>query len=87
MNITLNELTEQAETLINQMHELFLRNVPQKGNTADDCCAVELTNKLMELQQIISSMSQDDLTPDDDWLIINQLSGFVYEQPECAEAV
>lgn len=79
MNITLNELTEQTETLINKMHELFLRHVPQKGNTADECCAVELNNKLLELQQIVSAMNQDDLIPDEDWVLINHLAGFVYE--------
>lgn len=77
MALQLNELTAQSEALIEQLHMLFLNNVPQKGNTSEDCCLVALTSAILELQHLVGGIEEQDLVPDDDWLNINLLSGFV----------
>lgn len=80
MKISLNELNTQSEALIEQLHTLFLQNVPQKGNSGEDCCLVAITNALLELQHLVSGIEQQDLVPDADWLDTNLLSGFVLHE-------
>lgn len=87
MALQLNELTAQSEALIEQLHMLFLNNVPQKGNTGEECCLVAITNTLLELQHLVSGIEEQDLVPDDDWLNINLLSGFVLHEQSTQEAV
>lgn len=87
MALQLNELTAQSEALIEQLHMLFLNNVPQKGNTGEECCLVAITNTLLELQYLVSGIEEQDLVPDDDWLNINLLSGFVLHEQSTQEAV
>lgn len=87
MALQLNELTAQSEALIEQLHTLFLQNVPQKGNTGEDCCLVAITNALLDLQHLVSGIEQQDLVPDADWLDTNLLSGFVLHEQSTQEAV
>lgn len=87
MALQLNELTAQSEALIEQLHMLFLKNVPQKGDTSEECCLVAITNTLLELQHLVSGIEEQDLVPDDDWLNTNLLSGFELSEQLQQEAV
>lgn len=87
MAISLHELQSQADSLIEQLHSLIVAHVPQKGDRSEDCCLVAITCATQELEYLVSSLEEQDLVPDDDWLNTNLRSGFVPSAQLQQEAV
>lgn len=59
-DMNIKEFQSQAQDLVSQFESL-LEQIPQKGDTSDECQKVGLTNALMNLDNYINGTRQEDM--------------------------
>ncbi|MDG1950084.1 MAG: hypothetical protein P8J32_04710 [bacterium] len=63
--MNLEDFKSQATDLISQFEDL-LAQMPQKGNTSDECQRTGLTNALMNLDHYVSGTRDEDMLEDEE---------------------
>lgn len=75
--LPLKAIKSQAAELLEKLDKLLNENVPRKGDKTDDCQHLTIQCSLSELECCFSSLTQEDLTPDEDWEGVNRQAGYL----------
>jgi hypothetical protein len=59
--ITLAEFTEEADKLTGMLTTLVVNNIPQRGNTSEECQRIALINAINQLEHCINGVTEEDL--------------------------
>lgn len=76
--MTVEQIQEKAQELIDQLTQLVNETVPQKGNSESECQHVCVINAIGNLESTLSGISPEDLAPNEDWETTNKKAGFIF---------
>lgn len=74
--MTLSEIQEKADSLIAKFNKLIDENIPQKGDSSDECQQQNIRQALNELESTFDGLNKSDLNPCEDWESVNREAGF-----------
>jgi hypothetical protein len=75
--LPLKAIKSQAAELLEKLDKLLNENVPRKGDKTVDCQHLTIRCSLSELEDCFSSLTKEDLTPDEDWEGVNRQAGYL----------